>query len=98
MSGTFVERILFIACACASANIVTASGIVLYDAATSSQLLVVSAPSALTLSAPRLNDLGEIVWSQQLTMIPTTVGIFSNVRGQIASGRVSDADINNEAK
>jgi len=47
---------------------------------------------------PRMNDLGEIVWRKKLG--EDNYAIFSNIRGQISSGKgiFSDPDINNEGE
>ncbi|MGD9635893.1 MAG: hypothetical protein AB7G28_11050 [Pirellulales bacterium] len=95
MSHVSAIRLVVTACALGWTGAVAASGLIFYDAATGMKSVEASAASPLELWRPRLNDVGEIVWQQQLTFAPNTFAIFSNVRGQLAVGAVADPDINN---
>jgi hypothetical protein len=76
----------------------TASGIntaiLLLPPGQSTEVLVASSSSNFRLSRPRLNDLGEIVWS--LRQSTSTGNIYSNQRGQITTNVLArEPDINN---
>jgi hypothetical protein len=60
----------------------------------STEVTVVASTSTFRLSRPRINDVGEIVWSQRQTIGAET--IYSNLRAPIVTNEIShEPDINN---